>query len=136
MKHCYLAGRIAGDEDPNTWRDEADVLLRRTGEWMGLNPLHYEVVALGNTTPEKIVRMDYGLILKSSAVLVMADHPSWGTAMELAFAKHHGIPVFAIFTRGDEEWVAQSAWLKYHVAGQTFASDVKSGVKVVTSSIY
>lgn len=109
MKHVYLAGAIAFASDAAGWRKSAAAVLRQEGI-EALDPLNFEV---SYDDPESIVRLDYGLILRSQAVLAFVGEPSWGTAMELAFAKHHDIPVFA-FHAGGFEGKRISPWVTYH----------------------
>lgn len=109
-KHFYLAGSITHADDAASWRQEA--AANAPAGWLALDPLVFELAK--NVSPAEIVKLDYGLIMKSSAVIVKVDKPSWGTAMELAFARQHGIPVIAIFEEGFV-WSQQSPWLRHHV---------------------
>lgn len=109
-KRFYLAGSITHADDASSWRQEA--AANAPVGWLALDPLVFELAR--NVMPEEIVRLDYGLIMQSSAVIVKVDKPSWGTAMELAFAKHHAIPVIA-FHDANVIWWEQSPWLRYHV---------------------
>jgi len=103
----YLAGAMTHvpnrDED---WRNEATRLL--APEFDVLDPTKMEK---GEWTPDEIVSYDYGCILRAKFVLVRAQVPSWGTAMELAFARHHLTPVVA----WDCPQGKVSPWLIAHV---------------------
>lgn len=109
MKHVYLAGAIAFATDAKSWREEAARWLSQE-RIEALDPLKFEV---NYDDPESIVRLDYGLILRSQAVIASIAEPSWGTAMELAFARHHGVPVYA-FDGGFFNDRRVSPWLTYH----------------------
>ncbi|QWY83379.1 hypothetical protein [Rhizobium phage RHph_X3_2] len=111
-KYFYLAGSITHAADASSWRQEA--ANNAPVGWLALDPLVFELAR--NVTPAEIVKLDYGLIMKSSAVIVKVEEPSWGTAMELAFAKQHAIPVIAFLgERAKFIWEKQSPWLRYHV---------------------
>lgn len=113
-KFFYLAGAIAQASDAVSWRNETAKILAASYEGCEvLDPLRHELAV---RTDEGIVRMDYGLILRSTAVIAFVGEHSWGTAMELAFAKHHGIPVCA-FDDGLLSGTRVSPWLTYHVEG-------------------
>ena len=110
-KYFYLAGSITHAHDPSSWRREA--ATNAPAGWQALDPLVFELAR--NVTPAEIVKLDYGLILKSSAIVVKIDKPSWGTGMELAFARQHDIAVIA-FHDGEVAWMQQSPWLRHHVS--------------------
>jgi nucleoside 2-deoxyribosyltransferase len=112
-KHFYLAGSITHADGASSWRQEA--ANNAPAGWLALDPMVFELAR--NVTPKEIVKLDYGLIMKSSAVIVKVEEPSWGTAMELAFAKQHAIPVIAFLgERAKFIWEKQSPWLRYHVS--------------------
>lgn len=108
-RYVYLAGSINGDPDPRTWRLAAAEMLPKG--WEALDPMAHEV---DYEKPADIIRLDYGLILKSQAIIANVARPSWGTAMELAYAYANSRPVFAFGVR-DSEWSALSPWLRHHV---------------------
>lgn len=112
MKYFYLAGAIAQASDAVSWRNAAAGMMLRGCEV--LDPLKFEV---DYSHPESIVRLDYGLILRSKAVIAFVGEHSWGTAMELAFAKHHRVPVYA-FDDGRLAGTRISPWLAYHCNGE------------------
>lgn len=103
MRKVYLAGAIAGLNDRGaTWRDEATNILAGA-RWAILNPLLFETAKL---TPQQLVDLDYTIISSCDLVLVNAGVPSWGTAMEIAYAKAHGIPVVAFdVPEGVSKWL-------------------------------
>lgn len=106
-RFVYLAGAITHDEDPRAWRRAAALLMPEG--WDVFDPLELEA---HTTTDRGIVIHDYRWIMQSSAVIVRANVPSWGTAMEIAFATQHGIPVVAWDSpRLDRA----SPWLRHHV---------------------
>lgn len=116
----YLAGAITHDVDPRTWRQGATALLLAS-HWEALDPLAWEAKDFSDAD---IVKLDYKLILESKAVIVMAEVPSWGTAMELAFAKAHGIPVFAF-----KAPARMSPWLRYHTYGS--AHNLRAAIQLL-----
>lgn len=106
MHKIYLAGAITHSADPQSWRTRAVDLLALY-DLEGLDPLKWEAK---DFPPAEIVALDYKLILDSVAVLVDCGTPSWGTAMELAFAKQMGKPVF-----GWNHPPKMSPWLVHHM---------------------
>lgn len=104
----YLAGAIMGEADCAEWRDHVVSHLPRN--WVALNPLDVETSRM---TCVEVVRCDYQLILRSSAVIAYVGVRSWGTAMEIAFAKQHGIPVVGWKGRKPPDYV-ESKWLIAH----------------------
>lgn len=114
-RSVYLAGPIWKDDDPRSWRERAAASLPKG--WEALDPLKFEV---DYEKPDEIVKLDYGLILKSQAIIANVCRPSWGTAMELAFAHANSRPVFAFGVRPDER-ATQSPWLRHHVTTLRFS---------------
>jgi nucleoside 2-deoxyribosyltransferase len=110
MKLVYLAGPIHEVDNPALWRDSLTALIHEHLLGMEtLNPLNLEVTAENRT---ELVRSDLSAILESDYVVAMVKKPSWGTAMEIFFAKQHRIPVIAII---QPENYAQSPWLLEHI---------------------
>lgn len=104
----YLAGPIFGMTcaECNDWRDDArarlygcEVVDPMARDYRGRED---EVAAA------EIVEGDEAAIMSCGAMLANCEHPSWGTAMEIAFAHSVGIPVFVVAPR---PW---SPWLVYH----------------------
>lgn len=106
MHKIYLAGAITHLVDPKSWRDDAANQLLYLGCEV-LDPLNWEAKDFSDS---EIVTLDYKLILDSVAVLVDCGQPSWGTAMELAFAKQMGRPAF-----GWNIPTKCSPWLREHL---------------------
>ena len=107
MNKIYLAGPVTHSNDPNGWRDIATSILETWPRFEAINPLTVEARV---KTDAEIVALDYRWILDSRAILAEVFEPSWGTAMEIAFAKQHGIPVFAWGKHPDK----CSPWLRHH----------------------
>lgn len=107
MKYVYLAGSIADDPDPRSWRVRCAEIL--PAGWEALDPLKIECKHM---TDAEIVALDYGLILKASAVIVNVGMASWGTAMELAFAKQYGVPAIGFC---ELRQYSGSRWLRHHI---------------------
>lgn len=104
----YLAGAITHHGAPSAWRDEiALVYTAQLPHVEFINPLTVEAKT---KTDAEIVALDYKWILESHAVLCNAEEPSWGTAMEIAFAYQHGVPVFAWGKYSEQA----SPWLRHH----------------------
>lgn len=115
MRKVYLAGAITHVADPQTWRTEA-IRLLALYRLEGVDPLKWEAK---DFTPDEIIALDYKLILDSTAVLVDCSTPSWGTAMELAFAKQMAKPVF-----GWNCSAKMSPWLIHHLHTSCVSLDV------------
>jgi hypothetical protein len=81
-----------------------------TGRFRFLNPMSRDYRSREDNFVDKIVEQDYRDIRKADIVLVMANRPSWGTAMEMhqAFSVDRKL-VVAICTDPNP-----SPWLRYH----------------------
>lgn len=88
IKKVYLAGPIAGVEDPMSWRRLAEKKLPI--DWQAINPLLIETQGM---KPHQLVATDLRAVLQCRAILAKVTQPSWGTAMELFHATQNGIPV-------------------------------------------
>lgn len=108
MRNVYLAGSIFGHADPRHWRLDVARQLQKLGEWNALDPLAIETA---NMTPQQTVKVDYEAILRSDAVIADVRAPSWGTAMEIAFAHAHRVPVVG----WGNPYAPQSKWLTAHL---------------------
>lgn len=108
VSKVYLAGGIFGLEDRGqTWRQQAIRLMPKN--WQAINP---DLVELAKINPVDLIRGDYAAILGCQVIIARVEQPSWGTAMELSFAKQHRIPVIGWrLVHGDI-----SIWLDYHLA--------------------
>lgn len=104
-RSVYLAGPIHGDRNPNGWR--LNIESKLPSGWASVNPLACEP---GGAAPSDIIKMDYNLIRKCDAIIAFAERPSWGTAMELAYAQLMAVPVIGIAS----QWKDQSPWLIFH----------------------
>jgi nucleoside 2-deoxyribosyltransferase len=106
-RKVYLAGGIFGLADRGqTWRVQTVSLLPKG--WQAINP---NLVELDKTSPAELIRGDYAAILACQAIIARVEEPSWGTAMELVFAKRHDIPVIGWRL----VYGAISPWLDYHL---------------------
>jgi nucleoside 2-deoxyribosyltransferase len=112
MKRVYLAGAIFGLADRGqTWREQIIPMLPT--DWEAVNP---NTVELDKVNPKDLVEGDYETIRGCQAIIARIRNPSWGTAMELAFAKSINVPVIGFpFLRPPLPW-AYSPWLIHHVA--------------------
>jgi nucleoside 2-deoxyribosyltransferase len=105
----YLCGGIHGltDEQANEWRQRAKALL---GEVSILDPMRRDYRAVESENVDSFVQDDLREIAESDTLLVNATRPSWGTAMEIVYARILGRRIVA-FT---EPGTSVSPWLKYH----------------------
>lgn len=103
----YLCGGINGlsDSDCKNWRETAKSLLLADT----LDPMRRDYRGREDDCVDEIVDSDIEDISACSAVLVNASRPSWGTAMELVYAKQAGKPIVAF---GVDSRV--SPWLRRH----------------------
>lgn len=105
----YLAGAINGksDEEVFGWRRQAARELRDLYEIHDPAERDFRGVEASNVAT--IVESDLKEIRYVDALLVRAEAPSWGTAMEVRFAHELGLHVVS-FGAGDRP----SPWLLYH----------------------
>jgi len=104
-RKVYLAGAIASYPEGHVWRD---VAMRQLPEgWTAINPLHH---LPANGSPKELVITDLELIDSADAVILNADRPSWGSAMEIRHANLMDILVIAWNLPDDP-----SPWLLAHV---------------------
>lgn len=110
MKTVYLCGAINGmsDEEATSWRKTAVYDLR--GQYTILDPMTRDYRGKEAENVEAIVHGDLEDINNSDVLLVRADRPSWGTAMEVFYAHQQSkrVVVFGV----DPERL--SPWLRYH----------------------
>jgi nucleoside 2-deoxyribosyltransferase len=104
----YLCGGINGlsDADCKDWREAAKSLLTCDT----LDPMRHDYRGIEDRVWTEIVAHDLADIQNSDAVLVNATRPSWGTAMEIVYARNMEKPVVAFVQPGQPV----SPWLKYH----------------------
>ncbi len=109
METVYLCGPIFGttDQEAKAWRESVQVAL--AGRYEFLDPMRRDYRGTESANVAAIVEGDEADLQACDVVLVFANRPSWGTAMEIrAAAKEYGKPVHV---------VAQSPvspWLAYH----------------------
>jgi hypothetical protein len=108
-KTVYLCGAINGcsDSEANDWRTTAKNGL--AGWFDFLDPMRRDYRGKEDESVEEIVRGDYIDIINSDYVLVAADRPSWGTAMECLYAAQQKKHVVVVC--GQER---VSPWLRKH----------------------
>lgn len=109
MPTAYLAGPINGctDEEAMGWRREAAAALVARGVAV-LDPMARDYRGIEDANVTAIVEGDLADIQTCDVVLVNATRPSWGTAMEIPYARQMGkrIVVFGV--------ARPSPWLRYH----------------------
>lgn len=108
-KLVYLCGGInkLSDAECKDWRENAK-------DWLGpefdvLDPMRRDFRGREDDCTNEIVRGDQVDIANADVILVRADKPSWGTAMEMVYAKFLGKFV-VVFGAGDKP----SPWIVYH----------------------
>jgi len=109
MKTIYLCGAINGctDEQCRDWRELVKTL------WPGecLDPMRRDYRGREHDCADEIVAGDEEDIRLADALLVSADRPSWGTAMEIRLGKKEmGKPVVLVCPEG----MSISPWLRHH----------------------
>lgn len=113
MKKVYLAGAINGKSDAECidWRESAKALLAPRFETLDPMRRDYRGVELSSDElTKRLVEGDKEDIRECFAVIVKADAgPSWGTAMEVIYAREQGCVVVAFV--GESR---VSPWLAYH----------------------
>jgi nucleoside 2-deoxyribosyltransferase len=119
MKTVYLAGSINGksDDECKRWRDAAQSSLESAALSV-LNPLRRDYRGLEDDSVDEIVTQDLFDISSSDVLLVNAGSPSWGTAMEIAYAFGYGKRIVAFVSEMPAESDGLDArispWLRYH----------------------
>jgi hypothetical protein len=109
LKTIYLCGAINGcsDSEAKDWRERVKSDL--AGMYEFLDPMRRDYRGKEDESVEEIVRGDYADIITSDIILVAADKPSWGTAMECLFAFQQHKHVIVVC--GQER---VSPWLRKH----------------------
>ena len=109
MRSVYLCGPINGKSDAecNDWRSKARHLLG--GSFVVVDPMARDFRGKEDMNVEQIVLGDIADIDAADFLLVRADSPSWGTAMEVRHAFVTGKKIVA-FTEAERI----SPWLRYH----------------------
>ena len=110
-KIVYLCGGInkLSDSECKDWREEAKRLLT---DYETLDPMRRDYRGVEGDHVKDLVAGDLQDIAACNVVLVRAEVPSWGTAMEIVYAKLLGKEVVA-FGAGSRP----SPWLMYHTEG-------------------
>ena len=109
-KLFYLAGPINActDEEANKWRDECKSNLGHAFEF--LDPMARDYRGSESQNAAAIVEGDLRDISSVNAIIVNAERPSWGTAMELSYAYYVAKkPIYAVCSSDKP-----SPWLAYH----------------------
>lgn len=113
MSLVYLAGPINGrtDEECNGWRSVAAEALRGFGHEV-LDPMSRDFRGVEDDHASEIVSGDKEDIESADVVLVNANSPSWGTAMEVMYGISFGKTVIAFATHASVPRI--SPWLRCH----------------------
>jgi hypothetical protein len=112
----YLCGGIHGlsDQEANGWRQRAAALL---GGVSVLDPMRRDYRAVKDENMDSFVQGDLREIAESDVLLVNAVHPSWGTAMEIVYARILRLRIVAFL----DPHTSVSPWLRYHCDAITFS---------------
>jgi nucleoside 2-deoxyribosyltransferase len=121
----YLAGPINGctDDEAKNWRE---VVKERLGENLCLDPMRRDYRGREDRHIVEIVALDKGDIRASDAVLANCWQVSWGTGMEIHYARSIGKPVIAVVPPG----VQVSPWLRYHA---TLCTSLDNALSVISA---
>lgn len=105
----YLGGGIHGlsDRDANEWRQRAKNLL---GNMTILDPMRRDYRGIEDQNVAPFIKGDLREIAESDTLLVNATRPSWGTAMEIVYARILGLQIVAFVDPN----TSVSPWLRYH----------------------
>ena len=106
---AYLAGPINGctDEEARGWREELKMRLAGSGiEW--LDPMVRDYRGKEDQSVDAIVHGDVADMRDSDVIVVNASRPSWGTAMEVVYARQLGKRIL-VWCPG-----SVSPWLRFH----------------------
>ena len=109
----YLAGAINGcsDEEANGWRNLSKELLR--GHVI-FDPMDRDYRGQEDSQYTVIVEGDKRHINNCDILLVYAENPSWGTAMEIMYA-YENTSTYIYFVTPNLHTDNISPWVKYHV---------------------
>jgi nucleoside 2-deoxyribosyltransferase len=112
-KKVYLSGPIFGKTDDQCigWRKDASEWLL-LHDFEPIDPMNRDYRGREDIAPEAIVAADEADIASCHLVLVNANEPSWGTAMELVYAMQGDCTVIAFATHANVPRV--SPWLRCH----------------------
>lgn len=111
MSAVYLAGPIHGksDNECKVWREQAKSVLGRVDSLLIVDPMDRDFRGREDDNADRIVSEDKAWIEQCDVVLVNANEPSWGTAMEVMYAISFGKKVVAFTNSG-----SVSPWLRCH----------------------
>lgn len=114
-QRVYLCGGINGlsDADCTDWRD----LVKRLSSWKTLDPMRRDYRGREMSCVTEIVFRDLLDILWCKALIVNACRPSWGTAMEMVYARLLGKRIIAVVPAGAKV----SPWLVAHSSQIAFS---------------
>lgn len=112
----YLCGGInkLSDAECKDWRAEATEALSPYYDILDPMRRDYRGREMELGCMEEIIQNDLRDIIDSDFVLVNATRPSWGTAMELVYARMFGKGVIAFL-----DCDVTSPWLRYHTTIRT-----------------
>lgn len=112
MKTVYLCGGINGltDADCKDWREEAKAALLPAG-FTVLDPMRRDYRGKEAESVDAIVHGDLFDIQASQIILVNVARPSWGTAMEIVYARKDVFRKRVVGFNCPEE---PSPWLVFH----------------------
>ena len=112
MAKVYLAGPIHGmtDLECKQWRNEAAALLA-VHDVAVIDPMSRDFRGTEDEFADELVDADKDAIEQCSVLLVNANQPGWGTAMEVFFADSLGKQVIAFSKSG-----SISPWLRCHTS--------------------
>lgn len=112
-KTVYLAGPIHGrtDSECKEWRSKAAAILG-VHDIACIDPMSRDYRGTEDANAEELVARDKEWIEQCDVVLVNANVPSWGTAMECLYAVSFGKKVVAFATHSSAE--SLSPWLRCH----------------------
>lgn len=112
-RRVYLAGPMFGKTDNECvgWRRDAAEWLRLHG-FVPVDPMSRDYRGNEDIAPEAIVTEDQADMKTCGFVLVNANEPSWGTAMELVYAMQYDCTVIAFATHANAPRI--SPWLRVH----------------------
>jgi nucleoside 2-deoxyribosyltransferase len=108
MTTIYLCGAINGctDSEAQDWREATKKALAGLFEFR--DPMRRDYRGKEDESVAEIVQGDLDDIADSDIVLVAADKPSWGTAMECFHAHRTGKTVIVVCSG------RVSPWLRFH----------------------
>jgi len=112
----YLAGPIHGrtDLECKHWRSVARSYIECAGHEV-LDPMDRDYRGFEEQHATDLVDKDKREIESADAVLVNANRPGWGTAMEVLYGKYMGKRVVAFATHTNAP--SLSPWLQCHTNG-------------------